>query len=258
MVVAGIGAVPDTELAEGAGLPVDDGVRRSLEMEPEAGQCLVREPDWGFVVSIKSLVAASSLVASSGVLLLLLTGCGGSATEPSAPPSPSEVAAAVSSDLLLAPQQMPEWNGAIQWEEAGAAAGPAVELCPWPSPDDLGAVATAERAFVAAGGSMAGRHVVMAFESEPDAAAANTALQAALVDCGGSVISQPGTAMTWTTSELVGGTSDDATFEFVGVDSVADHVTVVEFSLIGQDANWEQDPLVASLEASSDLLANAQ
>ncbi|MGB7982637.1 MAG: hypothetical protein WCF36_17795 [Candidatus Nanopelagicales bacterium] len=196
--------------------------------------------------------------AAAGAALLLLTGCSGQSQEPSQQTSPTEAVVSVSPDLLLGAEQMTEWNGSMVWSQGGPASGPAVALCPWPSPEDLAAVAFADRTFVTSEGALAGRNVVMAFESPAEAASANETLQAALTDCGGSIISQPGTAMTWTRNELAGEGSDDATFEFVGVDAVGEHVSVVEFSLVGQDANWETDPILDSLEASRARLGEAQ
>lgn len=199
-------------------------------------------------MSIRSLAAA-------GAALLLLTGCAGNDQATIESPSPGP--AGVSTDLLLEPVQMSDWNGSMVWQETDQTPDPLVELCSTPAPGDLGALASADRVYVTTQGGMAGHNRVMAFGSAADAAAANSTLQQALTDCGGSVISDPGSAMTWTMSETSGGGSDDATFEFVGVDAIGEYVTVVEFALIGQDANWESDPILDSLNSSLEVLTDA-
>lgn len=199
-------------------------------------------------MSIRVLVAA-------GAAFLLLTGCAGDDQE--AIDSTSPVPPSLSTDLLLEPVQMSDWNGFMVWQEADQTPDPLVELCSTPRPGELGALAAADRAYVTTEGGMTGHNRVMAFGSAADAAAANGALQQALTECGGSVISDPGSAMTWTMSEAIGGGSDDATFEFVGVAAIGEYVTVVEFTLAGQDANWESDPILDSLNSSLEALSDA-
>ena len=205
--------------------------------------------------------AASALVA--GVLLVsCATGSepaaetpAGSATTAAsslAPGAPSP--AVLTKDALLPPDSMPEWNGAVVWEST-ADPTEVLMLCPAPSMADLGALSEISRAYVWPEGGMAGVNTVGVFDSPEASGAAAAELRAAVAQCPDlTPISDSATGSTWTTGAVVDAESGDARFEFLGVADAGALVTVVAFTLTGQDANWEMDPIIDSLRASVALL----
>lgn len=181
-----------------------------------------------------------------------------SPAEPGQPsPSASATLPAVADDLLLPPEAMPVWNGAAVWTVADGEDASAIEavlqVCPAPDMADFGAEASSSRFYRWDDGDMDGVNIVGRFANRADATAAAGDIAAAFGSCtGGNTMSSLGTASTWTTSAPASG--DDSRFEFVGVDRVDEYVTVVGFTLTAQDANYETDPLIDSVLASSDVL----
>ncbi len=162
-------------------------------------------------------------------------------------------------DVLLPPGSMPVWNGAVVWQvQQDPTAEAALSVCPPGDLADVGAVAEAAREYVWPEGGMHGLNVVGQFASGSAAEGAAAEIEAGFRDCpGGSVITQLADGSTWTTSTRVDQAPDEARFEFMAVASEGPFVTVVGFSLTGQDANWESDPIVDALQASRALLGES-
>ena len=194
--------------------------------------------------------------------------------KPTASATPT-ASASLSPDALLTASQMPEWNGAMGWIEKELPPGvSALSVCVLPTAESLGAVDVLVRDFEAAGvpdpettpdptwPASYGTNRVALF---PDGATAITALGAwedAVRDCapGPSITSDPDSSRitdlpagsTWTvagrdTNEVC---PECARFEFLGFTAKGSAVTTVGFSLTGQDANYEGDPLTESLDAA--------
>lgn len=224
-------------------------------------------------------------------LLVTLVGCGADATSvtdqtstPATPPASSTPAtppasAALSADALLTATQMPAWNGAMGWiEQELPPGGSALGVCVLPTAASLGAVDVLTRDFVAAGvpdpettpdptwpASYATNRVAL-FPDSVTADAALRAWEAAAGTCtpGPSITSDPASfrisdlpaGSTWAVSAR--DTNDVCPecmrFEFLGFTAKGSAVSTVGFSLTGQDANYEGDPLTMSLDAAQKRL----
>ncbi len=207
-------------------------------------------------------------VGSAMVAGAVLMGCATSSEPAAQQPSEAAITAATSlapaaptsdslaEEALLPPGSMPEWNGAVVWETA-TNPPEVLQSCPVPTMTDLGAVAQVSRSYVWPVGGMAGVNTVGQFESADAAQAAAVELEGVVAQCPDvTQISNAATGSTWTTGTVIDGESDDARFEFLALADVDDLVTVVAFTLTAQDANWESDPIIDSLEASVGLLAD--
>jgi len=173
------------------------------------------------------------------VLTLALAGCGTAGS------------GAVDDSMLLPAQDMPVWNGAVDWTVGEPQDAPVLQACALPDLAELGASSQASQDYTWEAGGMGGLNVVAAFGSDQAAAEAAQLLGVHFSDCtGGGIISDLEAGSTWTTCTPVGGTGE-CRFEFAGVDAVDRYVTVVAFSLTAQDANYTEDPLIDSLEAST-------
>ena len=218
------------------------------------------------------MAAAAGLVA----LLLAMAGCGtdgATAPGPSTTPTQSAAGAVVSADALLTAEQMPAWNGAMGWVEQELPAGVgALSVCALPTAESLGAVTVLTRDFEAAGvedpGTTPdptwppsyGTNQVAQFADVDAATAAVQAWEAAVGQCVSttSAASEPTsfqitdttTGSTWTAYVADPSTAcpECLRFEFLGFTVKGTAVSTVGFSLTGQDANYEGDPLAESMD----------
>ncbi|MGA7690092.1 MAG: hypothetical protein WCA29_12790 [Jiangellales bacterium] len=166
--------------------------------------------------------------------------------------------------MLLPPEQMPAWNNAGTWVASDEATFS--QVCPLTEPASLGATATLDVTYeyvveVEEGETadpsaepMLGGNVLASFDDEAAATAAIEAWRAELAACSDvGEITQFDTGVTWTGNDL-----DEATelswFDFTGIAAKGATTTTVGFSLQGQDANYESDPLEESMTASLDGL----
>ena len=184
-----------------------------------------------------------------------MAGCSGS--EPGGPGgslTPSESAA----DALLPADQMPAWNEATQWDEAPAGQGDVLTLCRLP--DVSTPVDRAERRYVS--DTLSGVNAVSILPDADSATESASALAVAAATCiprdtsgprpRSSHLSTLPSGSTWIVSAPAGG--DDTHVEFIGIGQAGRVVTLVGFTLSAQDANFEQDPLAPSVEASLALI----
>jgi hypothetical protein len=202
--------------------------------------------------------------------VLALTGCSSSDTPASGSddpqtPSPSQ-APALSEEMLLAAGEMPDWNQAGTWtvvEDADV-----LKACPLATPESLGATSslgvTFEYVIPPEEGTTAdpdeppllGGNTVAQFDDAASAAAAVTAWEEELTGCSAYRNGSFEGGSTWTDS-LLAPTSDNAEgawFDFTAVGSTGARTTVVGFSVYGQDANYEGDPLEQALPTSLERL----
>lgn len=221
------------------------------------------------------VVVAVAVVAVLGAL----AGCGAEETTGSdattAPAATPSAVRSLTAEALLPAAQMPEWNGAMGWTEQVLPSGvTALAVCVLPTAQSLGATQVLARDFEAAGIDDPGitpdpdwpasyaTSVVALFPDAAMATAAVTAWEAALRDCApgpgvdGEVqsfqIGDLPTGSTWTTAASDAGEycMECMRFEFVGFAAKGAAVALVGFSLSGQDANYEGDPLADSMEAA--------
>lgn len=217
------------------------------------------------------------LVASGSAVLLAVSaigGCGGTTqTETERTPSGPAPTATVTDDVLLPPAEMPVWNGALVWAEAALPSDEsALQICALPELTSLEAVALASRDYEATPSPeleatpdptakpMHGTNTVAVFATLAAASAALRSWEEALADClpgPAGPASSPSARITdlpvGSTWSMAAANPDDPAvqrFEFVGVSAQGMAVTVVGFELYGQDANYEGDPLAASMDAS--------
>ncbi len=222
----------------------------------------------------------AAVVVGSVALLVALVGCAtDSTTAPasSASSPPATTASALvplSSDALLTAGEVPAWNGAMGWVEQQLPPGvSALTVCVLPSAESLGALQVLTRDFEAAGVEDPGTtpnpedptsyavNEVAQFPDEAAAVAAVGAWEDATRDCAPGLssanlqsfrISDLPTGSTWTAaaSELRAECPECMRFDFLGFASKGAATTMVGFSLTGQDANYEDDPLAESMDAA--------
>lgn len=223
----------------------------------------------------------SAVVVGSVALLVALVGCAtDSTTAPassgSAPSTPATTASALvplSPDALLTAGQVPAWNGAMGWAEQQLPPGvSALTVCVLPSAESLGALQVLTRDFEAAGVEDPGTtpnpdepasyavNEVAQFPDETTAVAAVEAWEDATRDCAPGLsstnlqsfrISDLPTGSTWTAAVSQPAECPECMrFDFLGFASKGAATTMVGFSLTGQDANYEDDPLAASMDAA--------
>lgn len=193
---------------------------------------------------------------------VLLAACGGGDEVAPAPSTaaPAATSASVDDAMLLETGDMPVWNNAGTWQVIDDT--PAVRACELPSAEDLGATVSVSRSFefvaeLQPGDTadptavpMLGISNVAAY---PDDAAATQAVAEWVDALGGCDAVQLGTVSngsTWTFSAIDEASPDNAYFDFVGVAASGPRTTLVAFSVHGQDANYEGDPLADSLAAA--------
>jgi hypothetical protein len=198
-------------------------------------------------------------------------GCGGIGTDES--PSGASSSVALGPDVLLTADQAPEWNGAMGWVETDLPGDTgALSVCDLPTAESLGATEVLERDFLAAGvpepdttpdptwPASYATNVVALF---PDSATASSAVEAwagAVGDCSpgpsttGAVqsvqIGTLATGSTWSAAAPDDACPECLRFDFAGFAAKGSAATIVGFSLSGQDANYEGDPLAESIAAS--------
>lgn len=224
----------------------------------------------------------SAVVVGSVALLVALVGCATdsttaparSASAPSTPATTTLTLVPLSPDALLTAGQVPAWNGAMGWAEQQLPPGvSALTVCVLPSAESLGALQVLTRDFEAAGVEDPGAtpypedpasyavNEVAQFPDEAAAVAAVGAWEEATRDCAPGLsstnlqsfrISDLPTGSTWTAaaSELRAECPECLRFDFIGFASKGAATTMVGFSLTGQDANYEDDPLGASMDAA--------
>ncbi len=197
------------------------------------------------------------VLAGLGVLVLVAA-CSGTSDEPDGPdPGASTSSAAATpapvrlpDDVLLPPAEMPAWNGAVVWQAgASPATGTALDLCTLPTMAELGAVGENSRDYAWPEGDMDAVNLVGQFDSPAAAGEAAEEIADLFRVC--TQDTQVGDS-SWTTNSP--GDGEQSRFEFVGVEAAGAFVTVVGFSLTGQDANFTEDPLAESLATSTALL----
>jgi hypothetical protein len=214
------------------------------------------------------------LVALVTAGVLLVAGCS-TGDDPEDPASPVPTAGvetpsvtddvALDDSLLLPPAEMPAWNNAGTWMEVEDDSF--WRVCTLSDPVLLGAtdVNSVTYEYVVDLGEgetadptaepMLGGNVLASFEDEAAAAAAVQSWRDELAACSDiGELTQLDTGVTWTGMGEPDESSGLAWFEFTGVASKGAVTTIVGFSLRGQDANYESDPLVESVRASLDRL----
>ena len=184
--------------------------------------------------------------------LALLAGCGGS-------DEPDEASADVTDEMLLVAGEMPAWNNAGTWVATDDA--DVLRACPLPDAASLGATVAIGRTFtyevqLAEGETadpdappMLGLSAAATYPDEATAQAAVDAWVAALKECDAVEIGTVDAGSTWTTFTR-DDSSDEGWFDFVGVAAEGSSTAMVAFSLYGQDANYEGDPLAVSLQTA--------
>ncbi|MGB9374152.1 MAG: hypothetical protein WCA82_08340 [Jiangellales bacterium] len=162
--------------------------------------------------------------------------------------------------MLLPPEQMPAWNNAGTWVEVDDTNF--WRVCTLSDPQLLGATEVTGVAYEYVveldegetadpdAEPMLGGNVLASFDDEAAATAAIDAWRAELAACSDvGEITQLDTGVTWTGNDL-----DEATglswFDFTGIAAKGATTTIVGFSLQGQDANFESDPLEQSMSDS--------
>lgn len=165
----------------------------------------------------------------------------------------------ITDEMLLVSTEMPAWNNAGTWVATDDA--DVLRACALPDADSLGATITLARTFtyvvaLAEGESgdpqappMLGLSAVSSYPDDAAAAAAVDAYVAALDECEATMLSELDGGSTWTVFAR-DDSSDGGWFDFVGVTAHGSSTTMVGFSLNGQDANYEGDPLAASMQAA--------
>jgi hypothetical protein len=195
------------------------------------------------------------------LIMLLLAGCasGPQQAEPAATTSPT-TQITLDDAMLLDPAEMPVWNNAGTWQVIDDT--PAVRACDLPSAEDLGATVSISRSFefvvdLRPGDTadptavpMLGVSNVAAYPDDAGAEQAVTDWVDALGACDAVQLGTVTAGSTWTFSAFDPSSRDNAYFDFVGVAAVGARTTLVAFSLHGQDANYEGDPLADSLDAA--------
>lgn len=181
-------------------------------------------------------------------------------------PTPTEAPMTLGDEVLLDATEMPAWNEAGTWTVTDDTE--VLRACSLPSAESLGAVAvltrTFENVFTDGEGEtpdptaepMLGVNQVAAWDDDTAADAAVEAWTTALDDCseGRGLLSSVEGGSTWTASARDESSMNEAWFDFVGVAAKGSTTTLVGFSLWAQDANYEGDPLEASMQASLDRL----
>jgi hypothetical protein len=207
-------------------------------------------------------------------IAIVLGGCASDdSTSPSVSPSvsasvsASDAAVTLSEEVLLPAEDMPEWNGVITWmanpPETKFEPSP---LCELSTAQELGARDLVKRGYTVSPGVMYGTNQVAVFADSAAAESAFTTLDDELANCWkepgsdeprfDASITQTDTMATFTGSRSCDAAPDrdcsanDGLFEFAGIAVSGDKVTVVTFDVIGQDANWTEDPLAPALEES--------
>jgi hypothetical protein len=198
-------------------------------------------------------------------VVLLVAACGGGTADTTAEPTTSAdsttpAATALDDAMLLDAAEMPAWNNAGTWQPVDDAQ--AVRACDLPSADDVGATISISRSFefvadlqpgdVAdpATVPMLGISTVAAYPDDAAAEQAVTQWVDALGACDAVQLGTVAGGSTWTFSAPDPASPDNAFFDFVGVAAVGSRTTLVAFSVNGQDANNEGDPLADSLDAA--------
>lgn len=205
----------------------------------------------------RSFVGLSALAV---LLVALMAGCsgspapGGGGSGTSGSPTPTASTGASASDALLPPAQMPAWNEATQWSQVPDGPEDVLVLCR--PPDVSTPVDQASRRYAA--DTLRGVNTVSVYPDADSAVEAFSALTVSTWRCIPPDLSSPRprssqlstlpTGSTWIVSARADG--DDTRFEFIGVARAGRVVTLVGFTLTAQDANFEQDPLAPSVEAS--------
>lgn len=212
------------------------------------------------------------------VAVLLLAGCSAAddqadtdltaVPETSSPTvsEPSAMPVALTDEMLLVASEMPAWNDAGTWRTIDDSE--VLRACSLPDAESLGAALALTRTFeyvveIGEGETqdpdaepMLGINVVAAWQDDAAATAAVEQWEAALDECseGRGPIGAVEGGSTWTYSARDESSMNESWFDFVGVAAEGSTTTLVGFSLWGQDANYEGDPLAESMQASLDRL----
>lgn len=218
----------------------------------------------------------SRLVVGAAAALLVLAGCSTgddrAGTSPSVVPEettqaaePTPTTVALDDRALLDAGEMPEWSGVV-WVATDEAE--VLRACTLPSPDSLGASAVVTRTFVASteveegttpdpdAEPMLGINQVATWEDDDAAAAAVEVWTTALDECSDGVgqLSSVDGGSTWVVSARDESSMNESWFDFVATAAADSTTTLVAFSLWGQDANVEDDPLADAMQASLDRI----
>lgn len=205
------------------------------------------------------------------VSLLILGGCStaddqAGTTATVVPEATSEQPVALGDEALLEPSEMPAWNEAGVWVVIDDTE--VLRACTLPTADSLGALAvltrTFENEFTYAEDEtpdpdappMLGINQVAAWADDTAAADAVETWTAALDECSngqGQIATVEG-GSTWIVATRDESSMNESWFDIVGVAAKGSTTTLVGFSLWGQDANYEGDPLGEAMQASLDRL----
>jgi hypothetical protein len=209
------------------------------------------------------------LTAGGCLAVLVLVGCSEGEPAPGAEDSASPTAtpdadaaaspvevpspvAAIDASMLLPPEDMPPWSGAVDWRQAPQEDLMAdAPVCTLPDPQSLGAVASFTATYTGAG-TVEGANTIMLFPDESTATAALRTYEQEMPACleqegARGLITDDPAASSWTGALACEFTGDPACagnerlFEFIGLGAQANTMTVVSFHFIGQDANWCMD-----------------
>jgi hypothetical protein len=192
-------------------------------------------------------------------VVLLAAACGGGTPVTTADPT-TPAAASVDDAMLLEADEMPVWNNAGTWRVVDDME--AVRACDLPSAADLGATVSVSRSFEFGADRQPGDSAdptavpmlgISTVAAYPDDATADQAVRAwveAVRACDAVQLGTVAGGSTWTFSALDPASADNAYFDFVGVAAAGSRSTLVAFSVNGQDANYEGDPLIDSLTAA--------
>lgn len=179
-------------------------------------------------------------------------------TKPDVTSTPPPRASAAQLDAaLLAPADMPAWNGAVAWRQASlSGSGAGRSVCQVDVLKTLGVTDTATRSYVS-DSSLVGSDSIYVFADDAGATAALEAYTGALKACAGDGVTAAastrlgtpsgGAGSTWYASGVQTATGDGL-HQFVGIGTAGRALVVVEFSLTGQDANYTSDPVLPALE----------
>ena len=221
-------------------------------------------------VSLSAVVAAAALAGfalandDTATAATITDTKSGSTSPPGTKPATAEPAIDADGALLDA-NQMPRVNEVQTWSVAGGEAS-FVGF----DHDDLGATDTVRRNFQMAGGKAA--NVVLTFADEASAKAAyadivtsdRAALKAGL-PAGGELLYGPGERVAVEVADGQAAFSsiiykddpalEEGWFEWVGAVQHGDTVSVIAWRVGGNDASYDIDPTIASLQAAHTALA---
>lgn len=223
------------------------------------------------MTSHRLTVRGAGMLLAAGVLAL--AGCS-SADESTVATSELDtqvtpVAQELSTELLLAADEMPDWNAAGVWEpveDAESTEAYVLRACPLATPESLGATDSVSVVFeyvidVDDADSedpdyppLLGVNTVAQFPDATTAEGAVATWEESLEACSAYQNGQFDGGSSWTVAAIDPEGQNEAWFDFTAIGSDGARTTLVGFSVYGQDANYDGDPFQATLPASLDRL----